>query len=76
MIDKVAMRRWDDFCVLEHAVSEGVARGRQEGRVELAHQMIQSSLKAGLSIDLISKITSLNVREIEDIKKQLPLHND
>ena len=75
MIDRVAMKRWDDACRLEFAVNEGRQEGRQEGVLENKRQTVITSLKAGLSVDLITQITELTKKEVEEIRaKTLPLN--
>ncbi len=63
-----AKKRTDDYLSsLEEKLHEGIQIGHEKGKIEVA----RNSLKVGVSIDVIAKITGLSVDEI----KQLDLHN-
>jgi predicted transposase/invertase (TIGR01784 family) len=47
-----------------HARKEGKKEGREEEKIEIA----QNALAAGLSIDIVQKITGLDVQAIEKLK--------
>lgn len=46
--------------------TEGVQQGIEQGKIEIAKQMIKSG--SGLSIEQISQFTGLNIKDIENIK--------
>ena len=50
---------------MKAGIEEGMKAGRNEGRNEIAKNM----LKENLSIELISKLTSLSQEEIEKLKE-------
>jgi predicted transposase/invertase (TIGR01784 family) len=56
----------------EEGEKVGIEKGRKEGREEgednKAKEIVQNSLKEGLSIEIISKITGLPVEEIEKLQ--------
>ena len=52
---------------LEIEREEGIEKGRKEGMTEVAKKMIEENM----SKEIISKLTSLSLREIEDIAKSL-----
>ena len=52
-------------------LTEGRIEGRIEGRTETLFDVAVAALKQGLSIDLISSLTSLPVEKIEEIKSSL-----
>ena len=50
---------------MKAGIEEGMKAGRNEGKNEIAKNM----LKENLSIELISRLTSLSQEEIEKLKK-------
>ena len=69
----------EDMSALDQARTEGRDEGRTEGRIEgriegrteTLFDVAVTALKQGLSIDLISSLTSLPVEKIEEIKSSL-----
>ena len=55
----------DEQASLEYAKDEGYKTGKEAGKIEIAKNM----LKENLSIELISKLTSLSQEEIEKLKE-------
>ena len=51
----------------EEGIKEGIKEGIREGRIEVAKE----SLKEGMPIDIIAKITGLDLKEIETLKKSM-----
>ena len=58
---------YDRISALENAES----KGKVEGKIERELELVKASLKQGLEISLISKITDLNEEEILKIKNNL-----
>ncbi|WP_419215248.1 hypothetical protein [Wolbachia endosymbiont of Rhagoletis cingulata] len=50
---------------------EGIQIGHQKGKIEGKIEVAKNSLKAGVSIDVIAKITGLSVDEIVQLKKEI-----
>lgn len=46
-------------------------KGIEQGVQEKAQTVALESLKEGLSLSVIAKITGLSIKEIEDLQKQL-----
>ena len=63
----------DEQASLEYAKDEGYKTGKEEGmkagRNEGKNEIAKNMLKENLSIELISKLTSLSQEEIEKIKE-------
>jgi predicted transposase/invertase (TIGR01784 family) len=52
----------------EEGEKVGIEKGRKEGEDNKAKKIVQNSIKEGLSIEIISKITGLPVEEIEKLQ--------
>ena len=48
-------------------LAEGSLKGKMEGRLEVKRQIVLTSFKHGLPVELISSITELSVEEVEAI---------
>ncbi|WP_075980741.1 RpnC/YadD family protein [Bacillus massilinigeriensis] len=55
----------------EKGREEGRIEGRKEGKFEAKIEDAREMLKEGLAVDLIAKITKLNLKEIEELKKTI-----
>jgi predicted transposase/invertase (TIGR01784 family) len=55
---------------LETARYEGKTEGRLEGKEEGTRQIVLNSFEQGLSLELISSITGLSVKEVESILEE------
>ncbi|MGG1471500.1 Rpn family recombination-promoting nuclease/putative transposase, partial [Brevibacillus agri] len=51
----------------QRAREEGLAEGREEGRTEVARNM----LARGMKVSIVAELTGLSVEEIEKLKQQL-----
>jgi predicted transposase/invertase (TIGR01784 family) len=60
---------------LREGIQEGLQKGLQEGKLkgkmEEKKNIAREMLKEGLSMDLITKITGLDHKEVEQIKRDL-----
>ncbi|NMA04637.1 MAG: hypothetical protein GX925_08015 [Clostridiales bacterium] len=52
--------------IAEQLIQEGMEKGREEGKLEVA----KNALKEGAEIDLIAKLTGLSKKEIEKIARE------
>jgi predicted transposase/invertase (TIGR01784 family) len=57
--------------VKEEGIQEGLQQGMQEGMQQERQQTALNALKMGLSLQDVSKITSLPISELEEIKSRL-----
>ena len=57
--------------ISEEALNRGLAQGRQEGRLEGLNETALRLLSMGLSVEDVSKGTSLPLETVEEIKKQI-----
>jgi predicted transposase YdaD len=55
---------YDEGARLRHAVRQGEARGRVEGKAEVARSM----LRCGMQVELITELTVLTQEEIERLQ--------
>jgi predicted transposase/invertase (TIGR01784 family) len=72
--EKVKYRRREEnkmiqFSVIDTAKIEGRAEGRVEGRNEKAIEIAKMLLLSGDSLEKVSKVTGLTVKEIEQLKE-------
>ena len=51
--------------------AEGRAEGREEGRKENKLEIAKNMLKENMSIDIISRVTGLSEKEVEELKLEL-----
>ncbi len=56
---------------MEKGIEKGLQKGLAEGKKTALLQTAKQSLKAGLSIEMITKITGLSQREVERLKDEL-----
>jgi len=67
VIKKISPERSDDIMTIaEQLIQEGMEKGREEGKLEVA----KNALKEGAEIDLIAKLTGLSKKEIEKIARE------
>ncbi|KUO49284.1 MAG: hypothetical protein APF76_15890 [Desulfitibacter sp. BRH_c19] len=52
-------------------ISTAKAQGRAEGRTESKKELAIAAFKNGLSIEVISNITGLDMKELEKLKAQI-----
>jgi predicted transposase/invertase (TIGR01784 family) len=45
--------------------------GKIEGKIEASHTIAFNFMKLGISLEQISKATSLSIRELQDMKKKI-----
>ena len=57
--------------ISKEALNRGLAQGRQEGRLEGLNETALRLLSMGLSVEDVSKGTSLPLETVEEIKKQI-----
>ena len=57
--------------ISEEALNRGLAQGRKEGRLEGLNETAARLLSMGLSVEDVSKGTSLPLETVEKIKKQI-----
>ena len=55
---------------LQKGIEKGIEQGIEQGEKQAMFNMIENALKQGLSIDLISKMTNVSIKEIEDFKTE------
>ncbi|AGK53596.1 transposase [Bacillus sp. 1NLA3E] len=55
----------------EKGLKEGLQEGLKEGKMQEKRQVALEMLKEGLNIELIAKITKLDQKEIEELKRNL-----
>jgi predicted transposase/invertase (TIGR01784 family) len=56
---------------LEEGMQRGLQQGMQQGMQRERQQTALNALKMGLSLQDVSKITSLSISELEELKSQL-----
>jgi predicted transposase/invertase (TIGR01784 family) len=59
----------------EAGLAEGLAKGMAKGQKEKTVQIAVNSKEAGLSVEVIAKITGLTVDEVNEILKQQEIHD-
>lgn len=59
----------DEQASLEYAKDEGYKTGKEEGMKAGRNEIAKNMLKENLSIELISRLTSLSQEEIEKLKE-------
>lgn len=52
---------------MEQGIERGIEQGIEQGREQNKIETIYSSIKEGLPIDLIARITALTIEEVEKI---------
>jgi predicted transposase/invertase (TIGR01784 family) len=65
---------WDAVSTERSLISEHYQKGRSEGKIELAKEIVKKMLRTGMAIDLIAEMTGFSEREIsalESSKKEL-----
>lgn len=67
MYDSSMKYKWDNKNVLDYAVKEAKLEGKLEGKLEALRKVARELKKEGLSVDFVSKTTSLSVEEIEKL---------
>ena len=55
---------------IKNVVDTSKQEGREEGREERNIEIIKKGLKEGLSIEILVKLTGLNIEDIKEIQKQ------
>ena len=58
----------DEIASFAEKFDEGLRLGQEKGRLEEKIEVAKNSLKAGVSIDVIAKITGLSLDEIRKLK--------
>jgi predicted transposase/invertase (TIGR01784 family) len=56
---------------IEKGIERGVEKGKLEGKYEKSIQTAKNSLKEGLSIELIAKITELPIEKVKELAKEM-----
>lgn len=59
--------KMDQATMLSHAVKEGEARGKAEGKAETLYEMVINLKKMGVPIKTITQATGLSIEEIKEI---------
>ena|GEM_PF-3958751 len=54
---------------MEHGIQQGVQQGKEQGKLEARRETAQALLNENMSAEKISKITGLDVGEIESLKR-------
>ena len=54
--------------IAEKLEKKGMEKGKAEGKAEKAHEIALGMLKEGISLEVISKITGLSVKQIERLR--------
>jgi len=70
----IALKEADEINALRTAEKKGIQKGKEEGLKEgekkAKIEIVKNSLKEGLDIDIISKLTGLTIEEIKKIKDE------
>ncbi|MCJ7475730.1 MAG: Rpn family recombination-promoting nuclease/putative transposase, partial [Wolbachia endosymbiont of Homalodisca vitripennis] len=77
--EQMKKRIMDEIAALAQKFDEGLKVGQEKGRqegIQIGHQkgkieIAKNSLKAGVSIDVISEITGLSVDEIKQLQEEI-----
>ena len=56
---------------MQKGIQQGIQQGMQQGMQQAQHQMVLEMIKAGADIKFIEKVSHLNKKEIEAIKKTM-----
>jgi len=66
----IALKEADEINALRTAEMKGIKKGEKRGEKKAKIEIVKNSLKEGLDIDIISKLTKLTIEEIKKIKDE------
>ncbi|GHV57490.1 hypothetical protein FACS1894216_22030 [Synergistales bacterium] len=61
-------RRRDLMAFMDEATEKGIAKGKAEGKFEMANAMARNLLKAGVSPEVVADSSGLSINEILALK--------